>query len=226
MGFTLSDNDKKMTSENINYSILNIKEKERQRIAKDLHDISMQNLSYLVHRVELTSLYIDSDPVKAKLELAAVGQKMRQIIDEMRKIVFNLHPISLDDLGLKVTIERMIDIVNPECKFFIEKDIDDVSCEDELIMISILRLSTECCRNAVKHSNGNKIWISLKLKNNKFILKVKDNGCGFDINEVGCQGNHFGIYFMQERVYLVNGKMKIDSSENGTSIKIEIPIPE
>lgn len=213
-----------MIQDDINYFILGIKEKECERIAKDLHDESLQNLSWLIHKIELASLFIEKDPVRAKLELATVEKGMRQIIDEMRKTVFNLHPVSLQDLGFKVTLERIIDTTNQDRKFSIEKDIEDVSCENKLILLSILRLTAECCNNAVKHSNGNKILVSLKSHNNKIILKISDNGKGFDVADVDSQNNHFGILFMKERVFLMNGKMNIDSSEKGTSIKIEIPV--
>lgn len=213
-----------MNQDDINYLILNIKEKECQRIAKDLHDVSLQNLSYLIHKIELASLFIEKDPVRAKLELATVEKGMRQIIEEMRKTVFNLHPVSFEDLGFKVTMERIIDVTDQEHNFFIEKDIEDVSCENKLILLSIIKLATECCNNAVKHSCGNKIFVSLKSKDRKLILKVSDNGKGFDVNEMCAKDEHFGILFMKERVYLMNGKINIDSSDNGTVVEIEIPV--
>ena len=111
------------SEDNKTFSVLDIKEKERQRIARDLHDVSLQNLAHLVHKVELSSLYIDKDPIRAKLELASIQQELKQVIDEMRTVVYNLHPMSLEDLGLKETIERMILMANKENKFFIETDI-------------------------------------------------------------------------------------------------------
>ena len=67
-----------------NFSTLEIREKERQRIARDLHDITLQNLSHLIHKVELSSLYMDKDIVKAKLELATIEKELRQVIDDMK----------------------------------------------------------------------------------------------------------------------------------------------
>ncbi|MCM1241265.1 MAG: sensor histidine kinase [Roseburia sp.] len=208
---------------NEKYYSLDIKEKERQRIARDLHDITLQSLTHLIHKVELSSLYMDQDIVKAKLELATVEKELRQMMDDMRTIIYNLHPVTLDDLGLKATIEKALYEANKNYKFFIEMDIDDVSCENEIIQITILRLIQECYFNALKHSKGNELFVSLKSAENKYIIKVRDNGTGFDENEIDNKGSHFGLSIMRERVDLLNGKMNINSSEKGTSIIIEIP---
>lgn len=207
------------------FSVLDIKEKERQRIARDLHDVTLQNLSHLIHKVELTSLYIDKDVVKAKLELATIEKEIRKVIDDMRTIIYNLHPVTLDDLGLKATIEKIINVTNKNYKFFIETDIEDVSCENRILQITILRLVQECCYNALKHSNGNKLFVSLKFKNDKYILKISDNGTGFNEEEVDKKESHFGLCIMKERIDLLNGKININSSNSGTSIIIEIPSP-
>lgn len=208
---------------NSTYSLLDVREMERERIAKDLHDYTLQNLSHLIHKIELSSLYIDRDPVQAKLELATAEQELRNIIDNIRTVVYNLHPMTLDDLGLKVTIERMLDIIHKKCNFIIEADVEDVSCENKVVAVAILRLFQECCYNAVKHSHGTKIYVSLALKNEKYILKVIDNGIGFNENEVDQKNSHFGLPIMKESICLLNGKMKINSSDKGTSVEIEIP---
>lgn len=206
------------------FSVLQIREKERRRIAEDLHDVTLQHLSHLIHKIELSSLYIDQDQTKAKLELATVEQNLRQIISDMRTIIYDLNPMSIEDLGIKETMERTLTIMNQEQKFSIENDIEDVSCENKIILISIYRLAKECCYNAIKHSNGDKLSISLKQDDQKILLKIKDNGIGFREEEICKKSNHFGLYIVKERVCLLNGKINIDSSQNGTSVEIEIPI--
>lgn len=216
--------EEEMNSEdNKTFSVLDIKEKERQRIARDLHDVSLQNLAHLVHKVELSSMYIDKDPIQAKLELASIQQELRQVIDDMRTVVYNLHPMSLKDLGLKETIERMILMANKENKFFVETDIEDVSSENKSLILFLFRIIQECYNNAVKHSCGNQIFISLKTKNEKYIINVRDNGKGFDESKIEKKDRHFGLSIMKERVSLLNGEMSLKSSEEGTSISIEIP---
>lgn len=209
---------------NSNYfSLLDGIERERHRIAKDLHDITLQNLSHLIHKIELSSLYIDKDPLQAKLELATVGQELRTVMDDMRTVVYNLHPITLDDLGLKVTMERMLHTINKNYKFSIESDIEDVSCENNLIAITILRLAQECCHNALKHSMGTKILVSLFTQNEKYILKISDNGIGFNESDIDKDDYHFGLSIMKENIFLLNGNMTVNSSKEGTIVEIEIP---
>lgn len=212
-----------MNNEKNSLSILDVREIERQRIAKDLHDITLQDLSHLIHKIELSSIYIDADPIKAKLELATAEKELRNIIKELRMVVYNIYPVSLEDLGLKITIEKILSSISQNYKFSVEADIDDVSCENKILQISLLRLIQECCHNAVKHSKGDKLFVSLKKLEKKYYLKIKDNGIGFNEKKIDKSCGHFGLSIMKETVYLLNGKINMKSSENGTIVEIEIP---
>ncbi|MBD5488485.1 MAG: hypothetical protein HDR13_06780 [Lachnospiraceae bacterium] len=208
-------------------SILDAQEKERQRIARDLHDTSLQNLTHLVHKVELSSLYIDKDPVKAKLELATVGKGIRKVIEEIRNSIFDLRPMSIDDLGMKETIEKMLLLLNQEKQFHIVEDIDDINMSQstsatQIIFLSIYRIIQECVQNSLKHSGGNEIIVRLKECDRFYKIVVQDNGTGFDINEAAKKEKHFGLSVIKERVYFLGGKINIDT-QDGTSIEIEIP---
>ncbi len=209
--------------DDMSYYVLDIREKERERIARDLHDISLQDLAHLGHKLELASLYIDKDPVQAKLELAVIQQDLKNVIDEVRNVVYNLHPTSLDDLGLKDTLLSVLEKSNQENKFFVETDIDDILPEDKNVLVYIFRMAQECCNNAIKHSGGSRLLVSVKDQGDKYVLRVEDNGCGFSPENLDKTDNHFGLSIMKERVYLLGGTMRIDSSENGTKICIEIP---
>lgn len=208
-------------------SILDAQEKERQRIARDLHDTSLQNLTYLVHKVELSSLYIDEDPVKAKLELATVAKGIREVIEDIRNDIFVLRPMSVDDLGLKETIEKLLAVVNQDMRFGIMTDIDEIPAAksdsaEYMRLISIYRIIQECVQNAIKHSGGNEIVVRLKDHGNVYQVVVWDNGIGFDVSEVSKLDKHFGLSVIKERVLFLDGKIKIDT-DNGTTIEIEIP---
>ena len=208
-------------------SILDAQEKERQRIARDLHDTSLQNLTHLVHKVELSSLYIDEDPVKAKLELATIEKGIRKVIEEIRNSIFDLRPMSVDDLGLRETIEKLISVLNQDMQFRIETDIDEISVTQSdpntyVLFISMYRLVQECVQNAIKHSGGNKIIVKLKDYGNTYQIGVQDNGTGFDLESALKKEKHFGLSVIKERVLFLGGKLNIDS-QHGTSIEIEIP---
>ncbi|MCM1122464.1 MAG: sensor histidine kinase [Eubacterium sp.] len=208
-------------------SILDAQEKERQRIASDLHDTSLQNLTHLIHKVELSAIYIDEDPVKAKLELATVVKGIKEVIEEIRNSIFDLRPMSIDDLGMKETIEKMLLLLNQEKKFHIVQDIDDIKMEQscsgsQILFLSMYRIIQECVQNSVKHSKGNEITVRLKDTGQSYQIDVQDNGIGFDINEVAKKERHFGLSVIRERVYFLGGKINIET-QNGTAIAIEIP---
>lgn len=213
------------------FSVLDVQEKERQRIARDLHDTSLQDLTHLVHKVELSSLYIDQDPVKAKLELATVEIGLHKVIDDIRNRIFDLRPMTFDDFGFRDTLLNLFSVISQDGVFEIISDIDDIEdviCEQlpnekaKIFLIMIYRIIQECVYNAVEHSKGNQIKIILKQDDINFLINIKDNGVGFDQGVVEKKEKHFGLSVVRERVFLLNGKINI-VTENGTSIFIEIP---
>lgn len=209
-----------------NLTILNIQEEDRQRIARDLHDTSLQNLAHLIHKIELSGMFIDQDPVRAKLELAVISKNLRSVIDEIRNTIFDLRPMSFDDLGLKPAFEQLMQKINENHLYDIDMDIDDVSCENDLILATIYRVVQECIINISKHSGADKILFHCKKNNSFCIIDIQDNGKGFTKEEIeDKQTKHFGISVMKERISLLGGKLSIDSKkEKGTRIHIEIPL--
>lgn len=212
------------------FSVLDVQEKERQRIARDLHDSSLQDLTHLVHQVELSSLYIDQDIVKAKLELASVESGLRKVIDDIRNRIYDLRPMTFDDLGLCETLLNFFSLLNKDGAFEILSDIDDIEDqfsekEKEISLIMIYRIIQECVQNAIEHSEGNKIEVSLKKDEDRIYIKIQDNGTGFNLKEAEKKDRHFGLSVVKERVFLLGGKMKIET-DNGTIVFIEIPQKE
>lgn len=220
------------------YDILNIQEKERQRIANELHDSSIQNLTHLIHLIELSSMYIDQDPIKAKLELESCIVFLKSIIGEIRDTVFNLRPMTFDDLGFKKCIDNLISNVsnefkNIEIEYHVCELEEAIFCQsdkqkDNLFLVTIYRIIQEAITNALKHSDGNKVVLNVEIKNNKCNIIVTDNGKGFDFNNSNENDDkHFGISLMRERVELLNGNVSIISEpERGTRIEIQVPLKE
>lgn len=209
-----------------NLTILNIQEEDRQRIARDLHDTSLQNLAHLVHKIELSGMFIDQDPVRAKLELAVISKNLKDVIEEIRNTIFDLRPMSFDDLGLKTAFEQLLQKINSNHQFDIETDIGNVSCENNLILATIFRVVQECLINITKHAEADKIIFSCQSNQNTCVIDVIDNGIGFSKEEIESkQDRHFGLNVMRERVSLLGGKILIDSKKNkGTQIHLEIPL--
>lgn len=213
----------------IGLNILELQEQDRQRIARDLHDSTVQNLTSLIHKCELSTKFVDIDPVRTRLELLTISNTLKSVINEIREIIFNLKPMSLDDLGLIMTIERYINqLMNHhdiEIKLKYNEERNDIL---PVINLSIFRIIQEACNNAIKHANAKCIEIDIKYDENHINITIKDDGKGFDTNEIkdritqdytGC-----GLSIMKERVYLLSGTLDIQSKINkGTIINISVP---
>lgn len=209
-----------------NLTVLEILEKDRQRIANDLHDTSLQNLTYLMHKIELAGMMIDQDPMKAKLELAVINKKLRSTINDIRNIIFGLHPMTFDDLGLKASFERLISVINEDMQFEIDAKIDEISCENTFVLVNVFRAVQECFANIKKHSAADKIIFRCYQENDICVIYIEDNGVGFDSSMIDNKDNtHFGLSLIRERVQFVKGDISLESEiGKGTKITIKVPL--
>lgn len=207
--------------------ILDIQERERQRIARDLHDTSLQNLTHLIHKIELSSMFIDDDPLKAKLELETASKSLKSVIKEIRNTIFDLRPMTFDDLGLRESFERLADYLRESSQFDVYYNLEEINCNNSLVLMTIFRIIEECTNNAIKHSDGSVVFFELKKSaDNTCIIIVADDGKSFDTEKVLSEKDgHFGLCILKERVELLCGTMEIDSRpDKGTVIKIVIPL--
>lgn len=207
--------------------IICIQENERQRIANELHDSSIQNLTHLIHMIDLSSMYIDQDPVRGKLELESCIKFLKSTIDEMRDMVFNLRPMTFDDLGFKECIDNLISNLKRNFKNFeIEYNICELKEIDQLILVTIYRIIKEIMINALKHSDGNKIILDIEQKEKYCYINISDNGKGFSFDDLKKKRDkHFGISIVKERIDLLDGKISFCTKQKeGTEVKIQIPL--
>lgn len=207
-----------------NYSIIDVQVKERKRIAQDLHDTTLQNLTYLSYKVELIKRYMDMDVSRAKVELTSMDENLRNMLEELRYIIYSIHPIHFNDIGFQKSVEGFFDKLKeryPEYSYDIE--IDSGEIENTTLQISIFRIIQEACNNAVTHSKGNMLQVKLKKEEEDFYLFIKDNGIGFQ-GEAEHKSNHYGLSIMKERAQLLGGNLDIKSSDQGTEITVRIPI--
>jgi len=199
--------------------ILDVQEKERGRIARELHDSSLQNLTHLIHELELSSMYMDEDPIRAKLELESCTQSLKQIISDIRDTIFNLRPMTFDDLGFKDCLKNEIESLKHQytnCEIIYDVDDIVISKEDEckdicsLFLVTVYRVIQEALINSLKHSEASIIKVFVKNQNEKLSVEVNDNGKGFDLEEVlNDKDKHFGMSIMKERITLLSGKIDI-----------------
>lgn len=213
-------------TKNKNLRALYIQEQDRKRIARDLHDIPLQNLAHLTHKIELASMMIDKDPVNAKLELYIVNKKLRETMEEIRGIIFDIRPMPFDDLGLKASFENLLNMINEDKKYDIDADISDIICEDNVILMNIFRVVRELLNNITKHADADKIVFRCYQKENVCFISILDNGIGFDMESVdNVIEKHFGISFIKERIDLLKGKLSIQTKVGeGVNVSMEIPL--
>lgn len=214
---------------NVGLNILDSQEKERQRIAMDLHDTAVQNLTGLIHKIELCIKLIDMDTIRTKLELSSMTNIIRLIISDMRNTIYNLKPMTLDDLGLNTTIERFARNIMDTNNITVNVNCNNEELKiDHIIKLTIFRVIREACQNVIKHANATVIDIDLAYNKNEVSLKIQDNGDGFDIQKLKCNEkkiSNFGISNMKERIILLSGKFEIHSEKGiGTIVSATVPI--
>lgn len=209
--------------------ILEAQEVERQRIARELHDTTVQNLTSLVHKAELCIKLIDIDAIRAKLELKTMSNTIKTVINDMRSIIYNLKPMTLEDLGLTVTTQRyanrLMDTNNIQVR---------VHANDEpkkilpVIMLTLFRIIQEACNNVIKHASASLIDINIVYSEDNIMVTIKDNGIGFDMENSkksdSEQSSSFGLSIMKERVSLLSGTLDIQS-ENGKGTIVTVSVP-
>ena len=212
--------------------LLEAEENERQRISRELHDSTVQNLTAIVHKTELCSKLIDIDPIRCRLELNMMSRTLRDIINDTRKMIYNLRPMSFDDIGLEITIERALDKIKNDMScnigFLVEGEPYNIK---PVVGITILRIIQEACNNAIKHSEASNIQVKLIYDKSLFTVQIDDNGKGFSLNtdeNVSREDNSgFGLSMMKERIFLLSGELVIESAPGkGCCIKAQIPVEE
>ena len=211
-------------------SILEAQEAERQRIARELHDSTVQSLTSLVHKSELSVKLIDIDIIRAKLELNSMSNTLKTVINDMRGIIYNLKPMTLEDLGLTITIQRfankIMDTNNVQVRVKANEEKREIL---PVIKLTIFRIIQEACNNTLKHANASIIDIEIEYQERIIIVIIKDNGEGFKTDYIPVnteeEQSSFGLSIMRERTSLLSGTLDIQSEQHkGTIITIKVPL--
>ncbi|HEY5583799.1 MAG TPA: sensor histidine kinase [Ruminiclostridium sp.] len=212
--------------------IIEAQEEERKRFAREIHDGPAQSMSNIVIKAEICERLIDKNIEEAKKELQNLKKVMRDSLQEVRKIIYNLRPMALDDLGLLPTLERYV------ISFKEDSGIDVVlksrNVNDDLkpiISLTVFRIVQEALNNILKHSKSKYAFVYLERINQKLSIIISDDGIGFNTKAIRTTNldltGGFGLYSMKERVALLEGEFDLVSEEGkGTKIKIFIPLIE
>ena len=203
----------------ISKATIDTQEQERTEIGRELHDNVNQVLT-------TTKLYLELSQSSPEMKEEMIQKSKKNIIyviNEIRQLSRSLMNPSIDDLGLMDAIKDLIDSINATKKLFIKlkmgRDIESLLTADTKLMV--YRILQEALNNAVKHSQAANVLIHIKKKEKNIEVIVQDNGIGFNIASAK---KGVGLKNIQNRVYLVNGKLKIESTPgNGCTLFIHFP---
>jgi len=210
--------------------IIKAQEDERQRIAREIHDGPAQLMSNVVLKAEICEKLMGSDVEASKIELKELKTVVKDSLQDVRRIIYNLRPMSLDDLGLIPTIQRYINTYIEQTSISVtlraKGNFEDIK---PIISLTIFRIMQEALSNIKKYSNAKKVSVNVENINNYIVFSITDDGIGFDINEVKNKNfnidSGFGLFSMRERVELLQGEFEIYSEKGkGTRITAKVPI--
>lgn len=213
----------------IGLKIILAQEEERKRISREIHDGPAQLLAHLVLRTEIVERMIAKQEFKmVQDEIVDLKKQVRSSLEEMRKVIFNLRPMALDDLGLIPTLRKYVQDFEEKTK--IRALFETRGKEHRLssaMEAAIYRLIQEALTNAAKHAYPTYVLVEITYQAQLVKIVVHDNGLGFKpelFQQKSKDHGHFGLIGMRERVELLEGRMEIESAENqGTKIVIHIP---
>ncbi|MER1984443.1 MAG: sensor histidine kinase [Solibacillus sp.] len=207
--------------------IIAAQEEERKRLSREIHDGPAQMMANVLMRTNLIDRTYREKGVEAAVkEIADFKGTVRNALSEVRRIIYDLRPMALDDLGIVPTLKKYTATMM-EYNEGVNIEFQSYSTEQRIpseYEVSIFRLVQECITNALKHGKPTEISVKIEWLRNDINIVVKDNGIGFDINNVSDKS--FGIVGMRERIELLKGTIDIISTPgNGTVVMFKIPFP-
>lgn len=209
--------------------VIKAQEEERRRVARDMHDGPAQTLASVALRAEICEKLLDSDPTQVRQELHNLKDLVRASLQDIRKIIYDLRPMTLDDLGLVPTLRRLIAGVNESCSTAIELLV--IGHEKRLpihMEVGIFRIIQEALNNVSQHAQAHSALIKVEFETVAIGIMIKDDGQGFNLAEtLQRKGDHFGLLSMRERAELLQGTWRLSSEPGqGTRISVRVPIKE
>ena len=196
---------------------LRAQEEERARVARDLHDEVNQSLTGLLLRLEAVR---EAAPPELEAELAETRSLANQAMRELLSLARQLRPTALDDLGLAAAIAGQVEQLRRpglEAELATEGDFSDL---DDDVQLVVYRVAQEALTNAGRHSEAQRITVSLSRAGQGVELQVSDNGRGFAFEQ---SERGLGIGGMRERALLVGAELTIESRpDEGTTVKLSL----
>jgi signal transduction histidine kinase len=207
---------------------LSAQEGERMRIARELHDETCQTISALSFRLESALGELPAGEARARLE--EVKGLAGRALDDLHRVIFDLRPSVLDDLGLLAAVRwytaRHLEPlgITVKCEF---EDVESRVPQD--VATAVFRIVQEALLNVARHAVAEDVLVQIAADEKTLLIEIEDDGKGFDPKSVvqpSETGRGLGLLGMRERVEILGGKMSLDSAPGeGTHLAFEIPIP-
>ncbi len=203
-------------------------EDERNRLARELHDETVQTLIALEHQVHLLRRLIERDSAAAVEKASELAAMAADAVREVRRIIRALRPLYLDDLGWLPAIQALVDDVNRDDQLLATFQLSGSKRRLEpAAELALFRTAQEALSNVVRHSEARRAWVHVEITEDTATLTVRDDGRGFTpptrIEELASAG-HFGLMGIQERAQLIGGQLAIESEPGkGTTISVTLP---
>ncbi|ADU95624.1 sensor histidine kinase [Geobacillus sp. Y412MC52] len=206
--------------------IIEAQEEERRRLSREIHDGPAQLLAHVLLRSDLVEKVIKERGTEAAIaEIRDFRKMVRSALSEVRRIIYDLRPMALDDLGLVPTLKKYLQTTEEYNKGV---HISFVHIGEEIRLPSrmeaaVFRLVQESVQNALKHAEARHIDVKMEVTCDHLLVSVKDDGKGFDPSVK--KENAFGLIGMRERVELLGGTLDIRSKiGSGTTVFIRVPL--
>jgi PAS domain S-box-containing protein len=201
-----------------------VREAERTRIARELHDELAQWLTAL----KMDVAWLSSRLPDEQQQLIDRTEKMKGLVDTtvgaVRRIAAALRPVMLDDLGLIAATENLLHDFSQRTGVVVGHEIEDWADRlGEPLATSLYRMLQEAVTNVARHAAATEVRVTLRRENGDLVLRVQDNGRGFDA-EVVARGKSYGVLGMRERAHTLGGRARIEPLMTGGTL-VEIVIP-
>jgi signal transduction histidine kinase len=197
---------------------------ERNRLARELHDSVTQRLFSLELAAETATTLLDRDLDAARLQLARVQEMAREAMAELRAVIFELRPATVEDEGLLVALRKHVDVLRRveqrPISFAADGGVPPVGAGAEA---ETFRIAQEALNNALRHSGAERIWVRLGGREGRLTLEVGDDGTGFDPAAPALRARRLGLTSMEERAAALGGSLVVDSTPgDGTRVRLEL----
>lgn len=226
-GFMIDISERKRAEESLrdlSGRLMAAQEKERSRIARELHDDFNQRLALLAIELEQLGKQTAKDPESRQL-LKKLQKQTQEISGDIHRLSHRLHPNKLDHLGLAAAMRSLCEEMSESATLkvvFHQKGFPAAVPKE--LDLCVFRVAQEALGNVVKHSGAQSVRVALWKTNSVVRLSVSDDGCGFDPKSEMSQGG-LGFISMKERVHILGGEMQISSQPRcGTRIDVAVPL--